>query len=259
MTYKEKRKRSPWQPPQLARPSGAAIVGSSAIGALALYALLSGDVWVAAGWGMAAMLIFLVVLAVYFWGSLVFGGTLSAFGSSRPVPWTFGAVEDATHDIDPGIEILSAGVLAYYDDVAEAVPCFRTVPARGLRAVRPFLVARSGMDEMRDFEFELVDAHDRARFRRRIEQALSSTPGLVILPLPLALASARPELVWGWRVRSGITVLATFHIDLTDETLRHSGMLEDAGGDHGPLGVLLHELATREPADLPVERLQEGV
>ncbi|HML22813.1 MAG TPA: hypothetical protein PKD09_14275 [Aggregatilinea sp.] len=259
---KRKSKRRPGQAKGVLHPSISAIVGSTIIAALVLYAAVTGEVWIAAGWGMALMLVFLVGLAIYFWGVLMFGGTLSALKSDRsPIPWSFGDIETAEYNIDPGLELMSAGVLAYYTGKTRFETCFRTVPARGLRAIRPFVMARTGLPELRTFEFELVDTHDQIRFRQQVDCYLEDGPELVMTPDLAALPVASDERgeIWSWRVRSGVTILTTFSIYLSDDAPSREALQDDAGGHHGLLRALLTEFAAREAAVPHDERLQEGV
>ncbi len=264
MTGQMKETREPGQ--RIALPlSKAGVIGTSAIVALVIYAAVTGEMWVAAGWGMATGLVFLFGLAVYFWGTLLFGGTLSAIRRSRPVPWSFGDIDAPEYDIDPGVEVLSAGVLAYFEGTPHFRPYFRQVPARGLLAIRPFLVARTGLACSRTFEFELIEMRGNVLFRQRIEHSLDGAPRLVVLPHPLALptASAGADKSWGWRVRSGVTVLATFHFSLSDAAPQRGMTPDDTGsrlGDHSvDLRALLSELAAHESTGLHEETLQEGI
>lgn len=259
---KRKSKRRPGQAKGVLHPSINAIVGSTIIAALVLYAAVTGEVWIAAGWGMALIMAFLVGLAIYFWGVLMFGGTLSAFNSEqRPVPWSFGDIETAEYNIDPGLELMSAGVLAYYTDRAGFRTCFRTVPARGLRAIRPFVMARTGLTSSCTFAFELVDAHDHVHFSQDVELWLDEEPELVMTsePVVLPVLSGERGKAWSWRVRSGVTILTTFSIYLSDDAPSREALQDDAGGHHGLLRALLTEFAAREAAVPHDERLQEGV
>jgi hypothetical protein len=164
---------------------------------------------------VVALFAFLVGLAVYFWGALLFGGVLDVFSRQRtPVPWSLGDGEASTpeHDIDPGLELLAAGMLVYRVGDVKPQPYFRHVPLADARAIRPFIVARSGVPNERRFTFRLDDERNVTRFRDGFHFPLRDAPKVVMPPYRLVIE--RPQDVagqrWTLRVRSGVTVVSTF-------------------------------------------------
>lgn len=184
--------------------------------------VLTGQVWRAAAYGMVALFAFLFGLAAYFWGSLVFGSTLEMLSQSKrkPVPWKIGSGEALNvpkHDIDPGLELLGAGMLVYRIGEVKPQPAFRHVPLDNVRALRPFIVARTGVEQTHHFTFKLHDEHEGPQFSDTFDFALQDQPRVVMPPYRLTLADAA-RLVgrrWTLRVQSGMTVVTTFRFRFT--------------------------------------------
>ena len=129
-----------------------------AFGLFLIFLVATGAAWRAVAYAMVALFAFLVVLAVYFWGALLLGGLLEMVGRQRtPVPWSIGDVETAEHDLDPGLELQAAGILVYRLGEVRPRVHFRKVPLAEVRAVRPFVVVRTGSARAHTFEFTLTD------------------------------------------------------------------------------------------------------
>jgi len=186
------------------------------IGAFCLFLItlvLTGQTWEAIAYAVVVLFGLLFALAIYFWGSMLFGGVLELIGRQRtPVPWAVdGSVNVPEYDFDPGLELLAAGVLAYrYGEVKPHVH-FMTVPMQNVRAIRPFVVARTGSERTYHFDFTLTDEQDRGRFNTEIESLLHNSPQLVmphcrlIVQTPKKLIGQR----WNLQVRSGVTVVTS--------------------------------------------------
>ncbi|NDJ78074.1 MAG: hypothetical protein GYB65_17640 [Chloroflexi bacterium] len=174
---------------------------------------LTGEVWRAVAFGVVAFFGFLVALSVYFWIALV-GGTVSlVFIRRNPVPWSLGdeALEDQVpeHDIDPGLELQAAGMLVYRFGEVRPHVYFRQIPLRNARAVRPFVVARTGAARPYHFEFTLQNEVDQVFLRKEVLFSLQPTPQFV-MPAERLNISETHDLVgqsWQLQVRSGVTVI----------------------------------------------------
>ncbi len=189
----------------------------SVVGAFGLFLIalvLTGQTWEAVAYAVVVLFGLLFALAIYFWGSMLFGGVLEVIGRQRtPVSWAveFGSGAIPEYDLDPGLELLAAGVLAYrYGEVKPHVH-FMTVPMQNVRAIRPFVVARTGSERTYHFDFVLTDEQDRGRFDTEIASQLHSQPQLVmphcrlIVKTPKKLIGQR----WNLQVRSGVTVVTS--------------------------------------------------
>lgn len=179
--------------------------------------IITGHTWRAVAYGLVALFGFLVLLAVYFWGAMLFGGATEALSHRQrePVPWTFndsGPLIVPEHDLDPGLELVAAGMLVYR--MAEVRPRihFRKVPLANARAVRPFVVARTGSERPYHFQFTLTDEADVTRFDRGFEFPLGDEPRMVMPPYRLSLSMPRRLIGQRWhlQVRSGVTVVTSF-------------------------------------------------
>ncbi|MCD4687641.1 MAG: hypothetical protein K8S97_17065 [Anaerolineae bacterium] len=176
--------------------------------------VLTGHVWRAVAYGVVALFAFLVLLAAYFWGSMLFGGALDALMHRRTtVPWEIGTDMDVPeHNIDPGLELIAAGILVYRMGEVRPHAYFRKVPLANVRAVRPFMVARTGAERTYQFLFTLNDENETKRYGDEFAFRLSDMPQVVMPPVRLLLNRPR-RLVgqrWSLQVRSGVTVVTTF-------------------------------------------------
>lgn len=187
-------------------------------GLLAL-AFVTGELWRMLAWGSVALLAFLLTLAAYFWGTLLFGAVWGFLRRSRGATWSLGGVESAEHDIDPGMELLAAGVLAHYHGHTQPQVCFQNVPVQGLRVIRPFVVARTGWPREHVIEFTLTDDRERQCYRDRAWHELADSPRLVLPSAPVRFPAGDQAVGrrWSWHVRAGVTVVSAFRFVFSEE------------------------------------------
>jgi hypothetical protein len=188
----------------------------------ALVSILSG-IWRAVAYSVVALFVFLVALAVYFWGAIVFGGFLeTAWRRRTPVPWELsGTAGDVpAYDLDPGLELLAAGMLVYRTGEVKPHVAFRSVPLAGMRAIRPFIVARTGAARTYHFDFALSDERDRTRFAHAFAHDLASVPRLVMPAAHLTVQQpgALDGSQWSVQVRTGVTVVTVFRFSFVNGT-----------------------------------------
>lgn len=223
---------------------------SAFAGVFGLYLLalvLTGQTWRAISYGVVALFAFLILLAAYFWGALVFGGLFEMLSQRRtPVPWELGdgqAADVPEHDIDPGLELLAAGMLVYRRDEAKPRAYFRAVPLADTRALRPFIVARTGADREHTFTFALSDERDIVQFSEAITFPVRDHPQAV-MPPPYQLATDDPRMLagrrWTLRVQSGVTVVTTFRFQFVGD---------GASGD--PVDAMREQVTAQYPGALP--------
>lgn len=178
--------------------------------------VLAGRPWRAAAYAVAVLFALLFLQAFYFWGAMLLGAIASTLRRHRsPVPWSLGENgEVPEHDIDPGLELLAAGVLVYRGDSDRPELCFRDVPVSDLRAVRPFVVARTGYDRPCSFEFALYDDGNALQLTSSAESHLTPAANMVVpghrlvTRDPGRLAGQR----WQLQIRSGVTILTSLRI-----------------------------------------------
>ncbi|NLX10982.1 MAG: hypothetical protein GXY36_15135 [Chloroflexi bacterium] len=204
----------------ISRAAGMGLLGLFVI--FLLWLAVTGSPWRAIAYAVVALGALLVALASYFWGALVLGSSLEAlFRRSRtPVPWSFEQEGDDTeHDIDPGLELMAAGILVYRVGETRPEICFREIPLAGVRAIRPFIVARTGMPRDYPFDFALLDEHERRRFDAAFDHGLRNAPVLVAPARRLALRAPGRLLGrrWNLLVRSGVTVVTAVSFRFVDE------------------------------------------
>ncbi len=209
------------------------VIAACTLGLFLAALVLRGHAWRAVAYAVVALFVFLVALAVHFWGSLLFGGLLDvALQRRAAVPWSLGdehALQVPEHDIDPGLELFAAGMLVYRLGEVKPSAYFRTVPLAGVRALRPFIVARTGAGRDYPFTFLLRDARDVTQFDEAVMFALHNRPQ-VVMP-PYRLVTERPRILagqrWTLQVKSGVTVVATFRFLFVDGAVQ--GNQIDAG------------------------------
>jgi hypothetical protein len=197
----------------------------------------------AVAYAIVALFVFLIALAVYFWGSVFFGGILDILtqGNSSGT-WGIGISEIPKHDIDPGLELLAAGILVYRMGEVRPEIHFRKVPLGNARAMRPFIVARTGSERPYQFLFSLTDDHNSTRFESQFTVKLGDALQLIMPQYRLAPDIPR-KLVgqrWSLQVKSGVTVITSFRFMFIDSTER-----KDVLG------------CCRDPADQALGRLQD--
>jgi hypothetical protein len=198
---------------------GLAVVGTVAL--LAVLIVFSTSTWTAVAYTMVGLLALLILLAAYFWGTVFFGGFLEVFRRrSTSAPWSVGDTGNIPqHDIDPGLELVSAGMLVYrYGEVKPRIH-FRKVPLTGARAIRPFVVARTGSERNYHFHFTLNDDNDTARYNDEFSFHVKDEPQLIMPHYRLSLSMPR-KLVgqrWNLRVRSGVTTVTSFRFMFIEE------------------------------------------
>jgi hypothetical protein len=205
----------------------------SVLGAFGLFLLglvLTGKMWRALAYATVALFGFLVVQAILFWGAVLLGSLVEVVARRRnPVSWSIGGssrMDAPEHDLDPGLQLLAAGMLVYH--LGEVTPRvhFRRVPLAGARSMRPFVVARTGSSRPYRFEFVLSDERGIGRFRDEFAFDLRDDPQIVLPCCRLALSMPR-RLVgqrWSLRVRSGVTTVTSFRFTFVDGGGHPNGM-----------------------------------
>lgn len=194
-----------------------------AFGLFLLVLIITGKAWWAVGYTIIGLGAFLIIMAVYFWGAVVLGGLLVALGQrSRSPSWALPAdkvTEIPVFDIDPGLELAAAGMLVYRFGEIKPRVYFRHVPLVNVRAIRPFVVARTGVERPYDFEFTLLDEKDVVHFEHEFTANLRDDLRLVMPPYRLLIGAARKLSGerWNLRVRSGVTVVTSFRFLFVDQ------------------------------------------
>lgn len=194
---------------------GVIIALTSALGVCLLLTLLTDRTWRIVAYGVATLFGVLVLLAVYFWGSILLGGALEFINYRRTSGhWGFRARSDAEspeHDLDPGLELISAGILVYVLGEVKPRLHFRKVPLANVRSIRPFIVARTGDERAYQFQFALLDDTDKPAFRQDITTAVRREPQMITPPQRLMFNKPRKVIGqrWSLQVRSGMTVITS--------------------------------------------------
>jgi hypothetical protein len=212
--------------------AGVLISAVAAFGLFILGLLLTGQMWRALAYAAVALFGLLVVQTIFFWGAGAVGSLTRAFTRRRDLGlWTAGGpvgVRVPEQDIDPGLELLAAGMLVYRLGEVRPGVHFRKVPLWNARAIRPFVVARSGSPRPHRFEFVLSDEGEVRRFRDEFSFDLGDDPQIVMPCYRLALS--RPKRLVGqrWRlqVRTGVTTVTSFRFMFA----------EGGGGSNGTSG-----------------------
>ncbi len=183
---------------------------------------MTGHLWRAVAYATVVLFAAIVLLAVYFWGAIFLGGMLESLVTRRThSAWSVPAEHFPIapgQDIDPGLELLAAGMLVYR--VAEVKPraFFRKVPLNNARAIRPFVVARTGESRKYTFTFALNDENDVVRFEERFTASVNDQPQMIMPPYRLLIEAPR-KLVgqrWLFQVRSGVTVITSLRFMFVD-------------------------------------------
>ena len=184
-----------------------------AFGLLLVGLVITGRTWRAIAYATVALFAFLFLEAIYFWGTMVLGGVVSLVQRRRtPVPWALeanGLSETPAYALDPGLEVLAAGMLVYRWDVARPQAYFREISLASARALRPFIVARTGLPRSIPFAFSLAGETAQARFREEFMFDVGHAARLIMPPYRLQLEMPQ-RLVgrrWQLQVRSGVTVV----------------------------------------------------
>lgn len=210
----------------------------SLLGAFGLFLLLliiTGKAWWAIGYAIIALGGFLILMAVYFWGAVVLGGLLVALGQrSRSPSWALAkdkVTEIPDYDLDPGLELAAAGMLVYRFGEVKPRVYFRNIPLTNARAIRPFVVARTGVERPHEFEFSLTDEKDLVQFEHNFTADLFDDFRLVMPPYRLLIGSAKTLLGqrWNMRVRSGVTTVTSFRFLFTDQPESNLAGLDGQG------------------------------
>jgi hypothetical protein len=212
--------------------TGVLIGALAAFGLFLLDLLLTGKTWRALAYAVVALVGLLVVQVIFFWGAGVAGSLAGVFTRRRDVGlWTAGepvGVRVPEQGIGPGLELLAAGMLVYRLGEVRPGVHFRKVPLWNARAIRPFVVARSGSPCSYRFEFVLSDEGDVRRFRDEFSFDLGDEPQIVMPCYRLALN--RPKRLVGqrWRlqIRTGVTTVTSFRFMFA----------EGGGGSNGTSG-----------------------
>ena len=203
--------------------------------------LLTGNTWTAIAVVLLMLFSFVVALAAYFWSALFMGGTTSLFRRKRTAtPWSIGDPEAGLpeYDMDPGLELMAAGMLVYRMGQVRPDVHFRKVSLADARSVRPFVVARTGDERPHEFMFVLSDESEQARYEETLRVNLGTQPQLIMSTNRLAFS--RPAgLVgqrWTLQVRSGVTVVTSFRFMFS------SGLPGNSESTPGPQEELLRGL-----------------
>lgn len=197
-----------------------AIVGGFVLFLLVL--VLTGHLWRAIAYATVVLFAALGVLAVYFWGALLLGSLVERITNRRTAEsWDIGldtGFEMPQHDIDPGLELLAAGMLTYRLGEVRPRAHFRTVQVDAVRAVRPFVVARTGAARPYRFEFVLSDDAEVTRFADTFAVDLQHVPQLVVPPYRLLVQEAHKLIGQRWllQVRTGVTVITSLRFVFVD-------------------------------------------
>ena len=254
-------------PRRIGLRTGAALSVLAALGIFLLALALTGHLWRAVAYGTVVLFAAVVALAAYFLGAIFLGGLLESLLARRThSAWSVPAEQfpvASGQDIDPGLELLAAGMLVYR--IAEVKPraFFRKVPLNNARAVRPFVVARTGEPRKYTFTFVLSDENDVVRFEERFSAAVQDQPQLVMPPYRLLIDMPRKLLGqrWLFQVRSGVTVITSLRFMFVDgraktgslaSTLATSGALIDDSDEEAlrwhreVLPLLLDETVKRD-------------
>ncbi len=210
--------------PSARRVFVATLLGAGAL--VLLFLVLTGRPWRAAAYALVVLFAFLVVESAYFWGAMILGGTIEALLRRRSGRWGLGGeslLDVPEHDIDPGLELMAAGVLVYKLGEIKPRVYFRKVSLANVRAIRPFVIARTGDARPCHFHFALVDEEGRVRYDEEFEFLLTDAPRLVMPRCRLVLAAPHSVVGqrWSLQVYSGVTVVTSFRFMFA----------EGAGGD----------------------------
>lgn len=231
------------------------------VGLLSVVALILLFVqpWFAMAYVILTFSVFLLAISVHFWGTLVFGGLLEAVRrKATPVPWTIDPTTDIPeHDLDPGLELLAAGVLVYRFGEVKPQLHFRQVPLASLRAIRPFIVARTGSERTYTFDFSMTGETHGQLFARSFDWYVADRPQIVLPDVRLSVNGARTlaRQRWNLQVRSGVTVVTRFWFEFVDE---HSDEIIPAAHDD-LLARLLDEVVRRDVESNVQEVVLEGL
>lgn len=206
--------RIPFYLRQVSPVRGVIYVLTAILALVAVFWVITGDGWRAVALSVASLFGLLFALALYFWGTMLIGGTLASLVRRQsPVPW---ALDDAgldipEHDLDPGLELLGAGLLVYRTGEVRPTVHFRDVPLNEARAVRPFVVARTGAARPHSFFFALEDEDHIARFDQQFTHELHTRPQLVMPHCLLTFPAAQRMFGQRWtlHVRCGVTVVTS--------------------------------------------------
>lgn len=194
-----------------------------ALGALMGYLVVTGHTWRAIAYAMATLFGLLVALAVYFWSTLLFSGFFAVFTRRQTAaPWQFDTeTEIPEYDLDPGLELVAAGILVYREARPFPDVHFRHVPLAGTHAIRPFLVARTSADRRYPFVFHITDAHAQTRLESTLETELGPQPAMIVPPVQVRLNGALLDgQTWRIQVLSGPTVITTIGFTFSNGTSR---------------------------------------
>jgi hypothetical protein len=252
-------------------------MGLSLVGAFVCFLIiliLTGKTWIAFAFALVALFGLLFALAFYFWGTMIFGGILEAVGRRQtPVPWSmenFSPGDVPEHDLDPGLELLAAGLLVYRLGEVKPRAYFRQVPLTNIRAVRPFVVARTGSARPYQFEFVLSSESDTQRIDDELVHHLTNAPQ-VVMPLYRLVLSQPRKLAdhrWTLQVRAGVTVVTSLRFVFVDDIDPASAQQHDRTGDDSEpalawqqqwLPRLLDEAAKQDVMSNPREMVLEDL
>ncbi|MBI5958292.1 MAG: hypothetical protein HY866_06145 [Chloroflexi bacterium] len=213
---------------------GIIVVLSGALGLCLLSLLLTDRTWRAIAYGMVALFGFLTVLAIYFWGSILFGGIVEMVNFRRNTGrWGIGGRSEPgspEHDLDPGLELISAGILVYILGEVKPRVHFRKVPLANVRSIRPFIVARTGDERAYQFQFALVDDSDKPCFHQDFSVTVRREPQMITPPQRLMFNKPRKVIGqrWSLQVRSGMTIITSLRFMFVEGGGRSSTLLEPA-------------------------------
>ncbi len=177
--------------------------------------IVTGQTWRIVAYAMIALFAGLTLLALYFWGAMILSSVMDLFSTlRRGTPWSTGVPGElgmVEHDIDPGLELIAAGMLVYR--VGEVKPHlhFRKIPLANARSIRPFIVARTGAERPYHFQFTLYDEADVPHFQQDFAFTLKDMPQMVTPPQRIMFNKPRKVVGqrWSLQVRAGVTVITS--------------------------------------------------
>jgi len=205
-------------PPSTRRISLNVGVSLGLAGAVVLFVatlILTGQTWRIIAYAMVALMAGLTIIALYFWGAMILGSLLDLFSSLRQsTPWSAGIQGELhvqEHDIDPGLELVAAGMLVYRLGEVKPRIYFRKIPLANARSIRPFIVARTCAERPYHFQFTLYDEADVPHFQQDFAFTLKDAPQMVTPPQRIMFNKPRRVIGqrWNLQVRAGVTVITS--------------------------------------------------
>jgi hypothetical protein len=194
------------------------VISLGLVGAFGLFLaalILTGQTWRIIAYALIALFAGLTLLAIYFWGAMILSGIMDLFSSlHHGTPWSAGVQGELVaqeHDIDPGLELVAAGMLVYRLGEVRPRIHFRKIPLANARSIRPFIVARTGAERPYHFQFTLFDEADVPHFQQDFAFTLKDDPQMVTPPQRIMFNKPKKVIGqrWSLQVRAGVTVITS--------------------------------------------------